>query len=343
MVQKKIYIITATILTLSISLACGFNFSDDDSQATLDAMSTSIILTATEAAKEDGGLDNSAVQTAQAEATEQSQTVAVTKTAIAVVQNEQQAEENEAAATIRAEIPIYGLDPDKGQFGWVHDPVTLEIEGYQQNAYANDYMHITASDFAIAADITWDTQYGTSGCGFMFRSDGDQNKPNQYNVMISRAGLGHAVFMALADGELANYQDHYIRNEDRSFDAQNGSTNRLVVVAQGNILDIYTNGVLVAQVNTTEPPKQPSKPPKPSPPADSDDDNALTQYNLQLQEYEELITKIQDNFNTASINFEEKEAIFTDGFLAMVAISESGHTRCDFSDTWLWLITSDTE
>jgi hypothetical protein len=341
--QKNIRILLTIFLTVSISLACGIDFSGDDSQATLDAMSTSIIQTATEAAKEEGGVDSSAVQTAQAEATQQSQEVAVTKTAIADIQSEQQAAENEAAAPVRAEVPLYGVDPDTGQFGWVHEPITLEVDGYQQNAYANDYMHITASDFVLAADITWDTQYGTSGCGFMFRSDGNQNKPNQYNIMISRAGLGHAVFMALSDGELANYKDFYIRSEDKSFDAQNGSTNRLVVVAQGNLLDIYTNGVFIGQIDTTEPPERPSQPPKPSPPVDKDDENAMNQYNIQLQEYEELLNKIQENFSTASVNFEEKESIFTDGFLAMVAISESGHTRCDFSDNWLWLLTSNQE
>jgi hypothetical protein len=43
------------------------------------------------------------------------------------------------------------------------------------------------------------------------------------------------------------------------------------------------------------------------------------------------------------MNFEEKESIFTDGFLAMVAISESGHTRCEFNDSWLWLLTDNPE
>jgi hypothetical protein len=336
--HKNIRIILGLITILGVTLACGFNLTGDDSQATLDVMSTSIVQTATAGAEGESGPDSSAVQTAQAEATAQSSKILITQTAISESQSKQEAAQNEAAAPVIAEIPMYGLDPAVGKLGWVHDPVTLEIEGYQQNAYKNDYMHITAADFALAADITWDTQYGTSGCGFMFRSDGDQNKPNQYNVMLSRAGLGHAVFLAVADGELANYKDFYIRDEDRSFDAQNGSTNRLVLVAIGNILEIYTNGVKIGEVDTTEPPKQPSRPPKPSPPQDSEDANALAQYNAQLQDYEDLLSKIQNNYSTASLNFEEKNAVFNDGFLAMIAISESGRTRCEFSDAWLWLI-----
>jgi hypothetical protein len=340
--QKKIRLTTIILVTLIISLACGFNISGDDPQATIDAMSTSIVQTATEAAKEEGGLDSSAVKTAQAEATLQSDKISVTQTAISVSQDENQEAQNLAAAPIKAELPMYDLDPNQGQFGWAHDPVTLEVEGYQQTAFANDYQHIPAGDFAMAADIIWDTQYGTSGCGFMFRSDGNQNKPNQYHVMVSRAGLGHAVFMAVADGEMANYKDFYIRDEDRSFDAQNGSTNRLAIVAQGNIIVIYTNGVKIGEVDTTQPPQQPSRPPKPVPPSDNEDTNAQSLYNAQLKEYEDLIANIQGNFNTASFNFEQKDAIFENGFLGFIAISESGRTRCDYNDAWLWLLDGES-
>jgi hypothetical protein len=338
--QKKIRLLTIILVTLIITLACGYNISGDDPQATIDAMSTSIVQTATEAAKEEGGLDSGAVLTAQAEATLQSDKIAVTKTAISVSQSEDQEAKNLAAAPVKAELPMYGLDPNQGQFGWVHNPITLEVEGYQQTAFANDYQHIPAGDFAMAADITWDTQYGTSGCGFMFRSDGNQNKPNQYHVMVSTAGLGHAVFMAVADGEMANYKDFYIRDEDRSFDAQNGSTNLLAIVARGNIIDIFTHGVKIGEVDTTQPP-QPSRPPKPVPPTNNEDTNAQSLYNDQLKEYEDLIANIQENFNTASINFDQKEAIFENGFLGLIAISESGRTRCDYNDVWLWLLDSD--
>jgi len=339
--QKKFRILLGIAILTGVTIACGFNLSGEGPQATLDAMSTSIIQTATAAAREESGNNSGAVQTAQAEATQRSASIALTQTAIASSKNEQQVAQNEAAAPVIAELPRYGVDTDKGQFGWAHDPVTLEVEGYQQNAFANDYMHIPAADFALAADITWDTQYGTSGCGFMFRSDGNQQKPNQYMVMISRAGLGHAIFMAMADGEPANFQDFYIRAEDRSFDFHNGSTNRLVVVARGNIIEIFTNGIKVGEIDTTQPPKQPSSPPKPVPPVDTDDNSAVSQYNAQVAEYEDLVSKMKDTYSTAAFNFEQKEAIFTEGFLGLVAISESGHTRCDFSNAWLWLISNE--
>jgi len=50
---------------------------------------------------------------------------------------------------------------------------------------------------------------------------------------------------------------------------------------------------------------------------------------------------MQEMFSTASMNFEQKDAIYEQGFLGMIALSESGHTVCSFSDAWLWLITGE--
>ena len=53
-----------------------------------------------------------------------------------------------------AELPRYGIDPGQGHVAWVHKPVTIDLNGYQQSGYANDYQGITARDFVMAADIT---------------------------------------------------------------------------------------------------------------------------------------------------------------------------------------------
>lgn len=346
MKNQRYLIFMIILVMISMTLACGLDLGGKP-DATVAAMSTAILQTATAAAAEeddtntdsDAGADaRAALQTAQAEATQKAESVAATQTLVAESLSEENLAQATIAAPILSELPLYGIDRNKGQLGWVHDPVVLDVEGYQQNAFANDYMNIIAKDFVMAADITWDTDYGTSGCGFMLRSDGDKNKPNQYIVAISRAGLGHAVFLALADGEMANYKDYYIRDFDKSFGYQNEDTNRLVVVGRGTILEIYINGVKIGDIDTTEPPKQPSKPPKPTKPFDTSDNNAMAIYEQQMKEYQDLLDQIEENFSTASMNFEQKEAIFDQGFVAMIAISESGHTRCEFSDAWLWLI-----
>lgn len=303
---------------------------------TLTAMSAAIARTATAAQGEASSANTLA--TAQAKATQSSLEIQATQTARADTRDEAQLATATVAAPIIAELPFFGLDASSGYAGWLHDPLTLEISGYQEFAYGNDYMQVTAADFVLAADITWDTQYGSSGCGFMFRSNGDENKPDQYLVLASRFANGRVVFTALADGEIANIHDFYPKDNDRNFDWQNGSTNRLAVIARGSLIEIYTNGVKIGEIDTTQPPKKPPSPPKPSAPADQSNQSAMDAYLAQIKEYEDILSQSQTSYNTALKNYEERPAVFEEGFLAMIAASESGRTVCTFDKAWLWIL-----
>jgi hypothetical protein len=332
---KPNLILLLTIL-LPLLASCSPDAGSQAPNPTLTALSASVALTATAAQEETGSTGSLA--TAQAKATQSSQEIQATQTARAGTRDEAQLATATVTAPMVAELPRYGLQDSAGKPGWMHDPLRLEITGYQDFAYGNDYMQVTAADFALAADITWDTQYGSSGCGFMFRSDGDENQPNQYMVIASRFANGRVVFTALADGEIANIQDFYPKDSDRSFDWQNGSTNRMAVIARGPLIEIYTNGVKIGEVDTTQPPKKPPSPPKPEPPADQGNQNAMDQYRAQLEEYEQILTQSQSSYNTALANYSDHPAVFEGGFLAMIALSESGRTLCQFDNAWLWLL-----
>jgi hypothetical protein len=315
---------------------CNPSGSAPEPNLTLTALSASIARTATAVQQEDTSAGTLA--TAQAKATHSSLDIQATQTARAGTRDEAQLATATVAAPMIAELPRYNLDASSGRPGWTHDPLRLEISGYQDFAYGNEHMQITATDFVLAADITWDTQYGSSGCGFMFRSDGDENEPNQYMVIASRFANGRVVFSALADGEIANIQDFYPKDNDRSFDWQNGATNRLAVIARGPLIEIYTNGVKVGEVDTTQPPKKPPAPPKPEQPANQGDQSAMEQYQAQVKEYEEILNQSQSAYNTALVNYSNRPAVFEQGFLAMIALSESGRTVCEFDKAWLWLL-----
>jgi hypothetical protein len=315
---------------------CRSNSGGQQPNLTLTALSAAIARTATAAQGQNSSTDTLA--TAQAKATQSSLEILATQTARASTRDEAQLATATVAAPIVAELPLYGLDASSGHAAWLHDPLTLEISGYQEFAYGNDYMQVPAADFVLAADITWDTQYGSSGCGFMFRSDGDEAKPNQYLIIASRFANGRVVFSALADGEIANIHDFYPKDNDRSFDWQNGSTNRLAVIARGALIEIYTNGVKIGEIDTTQPPKKPPSPPKPAAPADQTNQVAMAEYQAQLEEYEEILSQSQTSYNTALSNYSEEPAVFEEGFLAMIAVSESGHTVCTFDKAWLWLL-----
>ena len=320
-----------------VLLACGLGSKGGgEAEATLTAMSVSIPQTLTAANIEDASGDDLA--TAQAEATARSLDVQATQTSDASTRDEGKLATATVAAPVVAELPLYGIDPEKGHLGWVHDPVSITIEGYHQFNHANDYMQVTARDFVLAADITWDTQYGASGCGFMFRSNGDKNKPDQYMVIATRMGNGHVLFTAVADGELANVRDFFPKTEDKSFQWKNGSTNRLAIVGRGTIFEIYTNGVKIGEVDATQPPPPMVLPKKPTPPPGNADLSILQDYQNKAKEYQDLVKEMQSNYQVALGNFKTKPAIFEDGFVAMLALSESGTSVCQFDKAWLWLI-----
>lgn len=324
------------ILLLAFLSGCNLAGSDKQPNPTLTALSAAIARTATASHQEESSTNDLA--TAQAEATVRSEEIFTTQTAQLANRDEVRLATATVTAPILAELPRYGLDAGTGHAGWVHDPLTLELSGYHDFTYGNDYMNVTAGDFVLAADITWDTQYGGSGCGFMFRSDGDENNPNQYMVIATRFANGRVIFSALADGEIANLHDFYPKDKDRSFEWQNGTTNRLAIVVRGNIIEIYTNGVKIGEVDTTQPPKQPVIPAAPKPPTDKNDQVALKGYQSQLKEFEEISQQARSNYQVALSNYKTRQAVFEDGFLAMIALSESGHTVCKFDKAWLWLL-----
>ena len=233
---------------------CGTNTQSDSSNATVTAISRAIAGTAT--AEQDNASNAGDLATAQAEATQQHRDISATQTAQLANRDVTKMGTATVAAPIIAELPFYGLDASSGSVGWIHDPLTLDVSGYQQSAYGNDFMNITAKNFVLAADVTWNTQYGDSGCGFMFRSNGDQQNPNQYMVIATRFANGRVIFTALADGELANMHDFYPKDADRSFQWQNDTTNRITIVARDNLIEIYTNRVKIGEIDTTQPPEQ---------------------------------------------------------------------------------------
>jgi len=331
----RYFLILFLVILIPILAACGTG-AKDQPNPTLTALSLALSGTATAEIEEDSS--GNELATAEAKATVESETVFATQTSQSVGQDESTLATATIAAPMVAELPVYGLDESSGRAGWVHNPLTLETTGYQEMEFGNDYMNVTAADFVLASDINWDTQYGSSACGFMFRSNGDQNKPSQYMVLISRFANGRAIFTAVADGEIANFADFYPKDSDKSFDWQNGATNRLAIVARGSIIEIYTNGEKIGEVDTSQPPKQPAVAVKPKAPVDQTDQAKVKQYKEQLKEYEEILTQSQTQYQAALKNYQEGKANFTEGFLGMLALSESGHTICRFENAWLWLI-----
>ena len=331
---RSLWIILAITALLVAVLACSSGSGGDP---TVDAMSQSFAMTVTAAAAESGDADNPLL-TAQVEATEQTKALEATQEANAALNSESQKATEAAEAPIKGELKLYDIDPEKGYVAWIHPPVTLEIDQYMGMDFVNEFAGTVAADFVLAADITWNTEYGTSGCGYMLRSDGDQNKPNTYMTLITRGGSGHLIFAILENGDPDGGYDIFPRENDRSFDWHNDTTNRLAVVARGSVFTFYTNGVWVGEIDLKDPPPEPVMPAPPVKPSDEKDNDLMNQYRNQLKEYEDQVSQVQDNYASLLGRHEADAPIYERGFLGLMTVAESGRTTCHFDNAWLWMI-----
>jgi len=323
-------------VALAVILSSCTGGQEPQQRAATAAAINQIVRSSATAAVQSGQNPEAAVITAQAEATASAMSVHATQ-GVLIPQADQEATA-QAFAPFQAQLPLYDVDPDRGRPGWVHPPVTLEVQGYHQFDYANDFLRTVAADFAISADITWDTQYGTTGCGFVLRSDGNQEAYNQYLVIATRGASGHVLFGVMSEGEVVNWKDLYAYGLDPKFDWQNGATNRLTVVGQGQTFAIYTNGTKIGEVDPSDPPPQPVLPPPPVKPPDNVDQALLTEYAKQVEQYQEVVSDIRSIY-AGRLRYNQKaDKVFDRGFVAMVALNESGTTRCQFQNAWLWLI-----
>jgi len=307
-----------------------------DQAATAQALNESFSQTSTSAASEAfSAKDNLA--TVQAQATQNSLDIAATQSVADQLSAEAQSATATAVAPFIADLSSYGIDPSSGYMAWIHPPVTLDIQGYLQYDYANDFIGTTATDFVVSADITWDTSYGTSGCGFVLRSDGNEDALNQYLAIATRGGNGRVIFSSMVDGEVENVVDNYAYGKDPLFDWQNGTTNRITVVARGEIFSIYTNGTKVGEVAAGKPPVLVLPLPPVAPPDGSTND-AQEEFEAELQEYNDLVDQMKIRHQQNIAIYQPDTPYFERGFVALVGLSESGRTICQFDNTWLWIM-----
>ena len=188
-----------------------------------------------------------AFATATARAVEIQQTV----DAAAAAEEAQKAAEDAALAPIRDEIRALGVDPDQGQLGFTHPPISLESVEFESYSFDNKNALTVAQDFVMAADITWESRFAESGCGFVVRSNGDENALDQYIIGLTRGAQGHVLFAEQKQGnvKLKDVTDIYANGVDPRFEWQSGTTNRLVVIGRDQQFDIFSNGTYLGTIN----------------------------------------------------------------------------------------------
>ncbi len=318
--------------------ACTFEGDlNSERQATIEAISKEIRTTTTARAADEISPD-AAVATAQGQATAQASFLIATQAAQAAISDNARNATSTAFAPFIADLPKYGVDSSEGRPGWIHPSVTLEVDGYMSYDYTNNFLATVAQDFVVSSDITWSTQYGTSGCGFVLRSDGNKDALNQYMVIVTRGASGHVIFATMSNGEVVGGKDIYAYGKDPNFQWGNNVTNRLTVVGRGNLFSIYSNDTLIGEIDPSVPLSLPSIPPIPKKPLNTGDVNAMNLYKKQVAEQQAVATQITANYNYRRREAANADKIFERGFVAMVVLSESGRSICTFDNSWLWLI-----
>jgi hypothetical protein len=145
----------------------------------------------------------------------------------------------------------------------------------------------------------------------------------------------------MSDGEIVTGRDIYARYKDKSFNWENLTTNRLTIVGRGNRFWVYTNDTLIGEVDPSAPPIKPSLPPEPENPGTNADAQAKALYEQQKLEHETIIAQINADYAARMRAYSGADTVFDRGFMALVAVSESGRkTTCSFDNTWLFLIGS---
>lgn len=324
--MRKSRLVIFPIILLVVSLACGTGSSDTARESTLQAISDEVRQTATAAALAEQGKGNV------------SESIAATQTAQSVLSEGANAATASAEAPILAELPKYGVDPSAGRVAWIHPPESLEVQGYMDYDYVNYFISTIVSDFVISADITWDAIGSESSCGFVIRSDGNEDAMDTYLATISRVASGYFLFLTVAKGEPVNGQVFYANGRDPAFDWQNGATNRLTIVGRANHFWVYTNGTLIGEVDPSAPPIL-NLPPEPDKPADTSNEAAMAAYALQKANHDLEVAQITAEYRARQRALQNADTTFDRGFMALVALSRAGKkATCQFDNAWLWLI-----
>lgn len=325
------------VALLAAILACNFTPMESDraSEATTEALGTSVASNATLAAELNATLQAELEQTAptQAAAASEPAPAAQETTSAAELSSTQT-----ALAPIRGELSLYGVDPQQGELGWIHPPLRLEVDEYHGTQFETEFPLTVVNDFVLSADITWDTEYGGSGCGFVFRSDGKKDAPSQYLVGASRLANGHVFFAVMSQGELVVGRDFYANGIDPKFDASNGATNRLAVVGQGTTFTIYSNGTKLGEADPNDPLPSLALPDPPIRPILMADPAVAAAYRQSLAEYHRLVNQLKEEYKRRLRLWEDLDKDFERGFVALGVVAQSGRTQCEFNNAWLWLM-----
>lgn len=279
-----------------------------------------------------------AAETAIAQATQSANDAAATQ----VAQQTQDAASilgatKTAIAPIEIMLSGLGVMTSEGKI-FVADPnVTQKGSGFQQLFYSDQFPGVTGKDVAIQSDIVWDSKFGDAGCGFAIRSSGTGSKATQYVILAIRELGGYISFRIMNDGNLINKIDTYPQMYNPKFSWANGVTNRLSVVMRGTKAQVFSEGIVIASIDVTQPPAAPVYPEPPVPPLNNKDKAAMAEYKKELEAYNKQRAEITQQYQLLMSRYKSGVTDLPAGYAYLVTYSGSGEVTCQFKNSFLWV------
>lgn len=151
---------------------------------------------------------------------------------------------------ITGDLEPLGLAIDQGgQLGWFQTE-QAEIDMYDPNTYyvQSPDPSLTAANFIFSSEITWESSGGLAGCGLVFRVSGDLIRGEQYHLLTIRlSGFPGWDIERWKDGNWQSTLNGRVMT-NKAIDQSQGSTNKVVLVADGGIFSVYANGERLGRV-----------------------------------------------------------------------------------------------
>jgi hypothetical protein len=141
-----------------------------------------------------------------------------------------------------------GVPTENGNLAWFQeDTIEARINDYQTASLVDPELEF--ADFVLKTDVTWNSTGGLAGCGIIFRSEPNFQMGEQYVFFMQRlSGLPLWDIERYKFGQLKSVLTGRVK-ANQAIREEQGSTNEIILVAQGNLITVYANQIRLSRVN----------------------------------------------------------------------------------------------
>ncbi len=155
---------------------------------------------------------------------------------------------------IEAELLAAGFDPQGGSLAYHSTmPVTMRLDSYRTHRWLPLAAGQSFTNFALRADVTWESTSGYALCGFWLR--GESLDADAEHVTFEAIRLSGAPLWSVEQWRYNRIESHLVGNPRSSpeINQEQGSTNQYLFVMQGTTLSIFVNGESLGRATVTRP------------------------------------------------------------------------------------------